>query len=94
VFVARETDYELLIARHATRDQVRFYLKTRGQSLDAVEALHERFYEVLRQVRAAVPADWRSTMVRRGDLDRFLFAPEDIVVAIGQDGLVAMWPSI
>jgi hypothetical protein len=28
-------------------------------------------------------------MVERGDLDRFLFEREDIVVAVGQDGLVA-----
>ncbi|HEY6255319.1 MAG TPA: hypothetical protein VIY51_05945 [Xanthobacteraceae bacterium] len=89
VFVARETDFELLIARHATRDQVRFFLKTRGQTLDEIEARHERFYNVLKEVRAAVPADWRSTVVRRGDLDRFLFASDDVIVAIGQDGLVA-----
>ncbi len=89
VLVARETDYELLIARHATRDQVRFFLKTRGQSLDTIEARHLHFHEVLKGVRAAVPGDWRSTLVRRGDLDRFLFAPDDVIVAVGQDGLVA-----
>jgi len=89
VFVTRETEYELLIARHATRDQARFFLKTRGQDVDAVEARHARFYEILKEARAAVPPDWRSTLVRRGDLDRFLFAPDDIIVAVGQDGLVA-----
>jgi NAD kinase len=89
VLVARETDYELLIARHATRDQVRFFLKTRGQNVDTVEARHQRFYSVLKEVRAAVPADWRSTVVRRNDLDRFMFAPDDVIVAVGQDGLVA-----
>ena len=89
VLVSRETDYELLIARHATREQVRFFLKTRGQELGEVEARHEHFYDVLKRVRAAVPADWRSTLVRRGDLDRFLFAPGDVIVAVGQDGLVA-----
>src|SRR3546814_2424615 len=35
------------------------------------------------------PTDWRQTHVRRADLDRFLFAPEDVIVAVGQDGLVA-----
>ena len=54
-----------------------------------LEARHERFQSVLRQARAAVPADWRQTLVRRADLDRFLFAPEDVIVAVGQDGLVA-----
>ena len=89
VFVTRETDYELLLARHATREQVRFFLKTRGQDLADVEARHARFYETLKEARAAVPPDWRSTLIRRGDLDRFLFAADDVVVAVGQDGLVA-----
>jgi NAD kinase len=89
VLVTRETEYELLLARHATREQVRFFLKTRGQDLDAVEARHARFYATLKEVRAAVPSDWRSVLVRRGDLDRFLFAADDVVLAVGQDGLVA-----
>ncbi len=38
---------------------------------------------------AAVPVDWRRGTVERADLERFLFAPDDIVVAVGQDGLVA-----
>jgi len=89
VFVTRDTDYELLLARHATREQARFYLDTRGQKLAELEARHEQFQSVLRQARATVPADWRQTLVRRADLDRFLFAPEDVIVAVGQDGLVA-----
>ena len=89
VFVTRDTDYEALVARHATRGQVRFFLESRGQSLSEIEVRHARFHAVLGQARAAVPADWRQAMARRGDLDRFLFAPDDVIVAIGQDGLVA-----
>ena len=89
VFVTRETDYELLIARHATRGQARFFLESRGQELDAVEARHARFHAVLAEARAAVPGAWRQALVRRGDLDRFLFAANDVVVAVGQDGLIA-----
>ncbi|MBB2961684.1 NAD(+)/NADH kinase [Methylobacterium sp. R2-1] len=89
VFVTRETDYELLIARHATRGQARFFLESRGQGLAAIEARHERFHAVLAQARAAVPGEWRQTLVRRADLDRFLFGQDDVVVAVGQDGLIA-----
>jgi len=89
VFVVRETDYELLLARHATREQARFFLETRGQELADVERLHDRFVAVLHEARAAAPADWRQVVVKREDFDRFLFGPEDIVVAVGQDGLVA-----
>ncbi|MCJ2103933.1 hypothetical protein MKK70_00745 [Methylobacterium sp. E-041] len=89
VFVIRDTDYEALLARHATRGQARFFLESRGQSLTEVEARHLRFHAVLGQARAAVPGDWRQALTRRVDLDRFLFAPEDVVVTVGQDGLVA-----
>ena len=89
VFVTRDTDYELLLARHATRGQAKFFLESRGQSLSEVEDRHARFQAALAQARAAVPGDWRQALARRADLDRFLFAPEDIVVAVGQDGLVA-----
>ncbi|AHE51857.1 NAD(+)/NADH kinase [Sphingomonas sanxanigenens] len=89
VFVTRETDYELLVARHATREQARFFLESRGQRLEQVEQRHHQFHAVLAAARASVPAEWRQAIVRRADLDRFLFAADDVIVAVGQDGLVA-----
>jgi hypothetical protein len=50
---------------------------------------HHRAQRALAEVAAAVPLQWRQTRVERADLDRFLFAPEDVVVVVGQDGLVA-----
>lgn len=88
VFVIRETELELLLARHATLEQARFYLKTRGQDLAELEARHASFNAIIATARSSVPTDWRQTLVRRADLDRFTFAAEDIVVAVGQDGLI------
>lgn len=89
VVVTRPTEYELLIARHATREQARFFLETRDQSLELVEERHAAFRAALDEVTEAIPARWRVSRVARADLDRFLFGPEDLVVAVGQDGLVA-----
>ena len=89
VFVTRESDYELLLARHGTREQARFYLETRGQAMSEVERRHERFAAALHEARAGTPGDWRQVVVKRADFDRFLFGPEDVIVAVGQDGLVA-----
>ena len=89
VFVVRATDYEDLIARHATRGQARFFLESRGEDLGVIEARHARFHAALARARALVPAGWRQALVQRADLDRFLFAAEDVIVALGQDGLVA-----
>ena len=89
VFVTRQSDYEQLLARHATREQARFFLETRGQKVADVERRHDLFASVLHAARGAVPGDWRQVLVKREDFDRFLFGPEDVVVAVGQDGLVA-----
>jgi NAD kinase len=89
VIVTRPTELEELLARHATHGQARFFLETRGQSIEPVEERHQSFEVALHGVLQAVPRSWRRCRIQRADLDRFLFEPEDIVVVLGQDGLVA-----
>lgn len=89
VLVSRKTGLELLRERRGTLDQARFYLKSRGQSLEDYQAADERFRAAFLKVENALPADQRRVRVDRQDLDRFLFAPDDVVLVVGQDGLVA-----
>jgi NAD kinase len=89
VVVIRSTPYEALLERHATRGQAQFFLETRGEDIERVEAAHRRFQHALGFVLQSIPPKWRRAQVHRRDLDRFLFEPEDIIVAVGQDGLVA-----
>jgi len=89
VVVYRATELDELLARHGTRGQVDFFLRSRGRDLADVEARHAAAQSALAAVQSAVPMDWHQGRVERGDLDRFLFGPEDLVVVVGQDGLVA-----
>jgi NAD kinase len=89
VVVTRASEYAALLARHGTEPQVRFFLEQRGQTLDAVRRRHDRWMAALDAVSQAIPADWRRARVNRPDLSRFLFEPGDLIVATGQDGLVA-----
>lgn len=89
VVITRPTDLELLLLRHGTREQARFFLETRGQRIEQLDERHGVQQQALHAVLAAIPTAWRRARVSRPDLDRFLFEPEDIVVAVGQDGLVA-----
>jgi len=89
VIVHRRTELESLIDRHVTRGQVEFFLSSRGRSLAAVQASHDRITQARRDVARGLPDDWVVADVERADLDRFLFAPEDVIAVIGQDGLVA-----
>jgi NAD kinase len=89
VVVTRASEYAALLARHGTEPQVRFFLEQRGQTLDAVRRRHDRWMAALDAVSQAIPADWRRARVNRPELSRFLFEPGDLIVATGQDGLVA-----
>lgn len=89
VLVTRKTDLELLVHRHGTMGQARFFLAMRGQKIEELERRHALFESALHQVIAAIPLSWRRTRLDRADLDRFVFEPQDVIVAIGQDGLVA-----
>jgi NAD kinase len=89
VVVSRASELTELLGRHGTRAAAAYFLGQRGRSLDEVTARHEALQSALTAVGSAIPADWRRGHVAREDLPRFLFAPEDVVVAVGQDGLVA-----
>lgn len=91
VVVSRPSELEGLVARHGTWSQARFFLASTGRErdADAVTVGHQQLERALHEVQAAIPLDWRRARVARRELDRFLFEPEDIVVAVGQDGLVA-----
>lgn len=89
VIVHRRTELQELIDRHGTTQQVRFFLEQRGRTIDEVERHHDLQQDALRVVSSAVPVDWRRTRVDRADFDRFAFSQEDVVIAVGQDGLVA-----
>lgn len=89
VLVSRQTEYDGLLAAHGTRGQAEFFLQTRDQRLEPLEDRHIRQVSTIDRAKRAIPRDWSLAQVEREDLDRFLFMPNDIVVAIGQDGLVA-----
>lgn len=89
VVVHRRTEYDELLQRHGSRGQAAFFLSSRGRDIAEVEQRHAAVRTALVAVTAAVPLDWRRGTVERADLSRFLFAPDDVVVVVGQDGLVA-----
>jgi hypothetical protein len=89
VVVSRRSELDELLIRHGTRAAAGYFLGQRGRSLDEVTARHVALQNALSAVNEALPGDWRRGNVDRDDLSRFLFGPEDIVITVGQDGLVA-----
>jgi NAD kinase len=89
VLVHRRTELQELVERHGTHGQAEFFLASRGRRLADVEHSHRLVQDAITAVAAAIPGSWRRGTVERADLPRFLFEPGDIIVVVGQDGLVA-----
>lgn len=89
VLVTRRTRLEELVARYHTLAQARFYIEHLGAEFS--DYLRENAaYSASLQVAVQALHSWgRYQIVDRAYLTNFVFAPGDIVVALGQDGLVA-----
>jgi NAD kinase len=89
VVVHRRTELDDLLDQHGTRGQAEFFLRSRGRSLDEVQLRHDLQTDAVGAVSAAIPVDWRRGAIERDDLPRFVFEPGDVLLVVGQDGLVA-----
>lgn len=88
VVVTRKTVLEELVERHGSRGQARFLAECRGGSLAAVEAAHDAERGAADALARALPTGMRVQWIDRGFLPNFLFGPHDLVITLGQDGLV------
>jgi len=89
IIVTRKTELDDLVARFNTLAQARFYLEQAGQSFERIEIAHEKHQQVLTRVRKAVPRGLKSQVIDRELVPRFTFGGADLVVTVGQDGLVS-----
>lgn len=88
VIVTRPTPLDMLVRRFGTIDQAKFYVESRGRSFDRPLRAHELQQQALDSVLRAIPPEQRRTQLSREELDRFVFNPDDVILAVGQDGLV------
>lgn len=89
VLVTRKPRLEELVARHQTLEQARFYIERLGADFSDYLKESEAYASSLRITVESLQAWGRYQIVDRGYLPNFIFAADDIVVALGQDGLVA-----
>jgi NAD kinase len=89
VFVTRHTRLEELIARFHTVEQAKFYVEHLGADFSDYAAEHVNYLAARRTVEEALASCVRVQLLDRGFLPTYLFAPDDVVVALGQDGVVA-----
>jgi len=88
VVVTRKTRLEGLIERFNTKGQARFYIEHSGGDFGFYEREHATYYAAVADLRRGLQGLAKLQLIERAFLPNFLFAPEDLVVTIGIDGLV------
>lgn len=89
VFITRRTRVDELIARHNTLAQARFVIESQGLAFDDYLTEDQLFKSQLKTVKAKLDRLGRLHHIDREILPGYLFRDDDIVLAMGQDGLVA-----
>lgn len=89
VLVTRRTRLDDLIARFNTAGQARFYVEHLGADFSDYEAEHQRYHSAVAEAEATLGRLGRLQRIDRTFLPNFLFPSDALVVALGQDGLVA-----
>jgi len=89
VLVTRKTRLEDLIVRFNTIEQARFYVEHLGVDFSDYEAEHRVYLDAVQTAEATLSRFGRVHRLDRGFLANYLFAPDALVVVLGQDGLVA-----
>jgi NAD kinase len=89
VLVTRRTRLEDLVAKYHTLAQAKFYIEHLSADFSDYQKEHETYLAEKRRA-LQILEDWgRYQIMNRDFLPSFIFGPSDIVVALGQDGLVA-----
>lgn len=89
ILVVRETRLEELKVRFNTVSQARFYVQQLGGNFEDYEQEDLAYRRAVEEAQNQLGLLGRVQVVHRAFVPNFIFGPQDIAVAIGQDGLVA-----
>lgn len=89
ILVTRKTRLEELKEKYCTLGQARFYLEHLGESFAEYEEEHLQIEICKTKIVKSLGAIGRIQHLERSMLSTYLFDSDDIVVVLGQDGLVA-----
>jgi hypothetical protein len=89
VLVTRHTRLDELIARFNTRGQAKFYLEHAGGDFTDYDREHDRYRRALEIVRSGLDVGLPVQLLDRALVPTYTFGSGDVIVTLGQDGLVA-----
>jgi NAD kinase len=89
VLVTRKTRLEELVERFNTQAQAKFYIQHAGGDFSAYVEEQDAYRRSLEIVRRAIEVGLKIQVLDRALVPTYVFSKEDLIVTLGQDGLVA-----
>jgi NAD kinase len=89
IIIKNKTRLESLIERFNTKAQAKFYIERSGGDFNDYEKEHEIFHNSLSKVQRNLSNVLKNKIIERNFLPSFIFNDNQVVITIGQDGLVA-----
>jgi len=89
IIVKNKTRLEALVERFNTKAQAKFYIERLGGNFEDYETEHETFHNALNTLQTQLSKVIKYKIVERNYIPSFIFSPNNLIIVIGQDGLVA-----
>jgi NAD kinase len=89
ILVTRKTRLQELKEKYCTLGQAKFYIEHLGERFDDYVAEDALYIEAQQNVLTHLKQAGRVQVLERSMLATYLFAQDDIIIVLGQDGLVA-----
>lgn len=89
IIVKNKTRLELLIERFNTKAQAKFYIESLGGNFEDYEIENEIFQNSLQSLQLQLSKVIKNKIVERNFVSSFIFSKNQLIIVIGQDGLVA-----
>jgi NAD kinase len=89
IIIKNKTRLETLIEKFNTKAQARFYIESLGGDFNDYEYENEIFHNSLSKVQRNLSTVLKNKIVERSFLPSFIFNHKQVIVTVGQDGLVA-----
>jgi NAD kinase len=89
IIVKNKTRLEALIERFNTKAQAKFYIERLGGNFEDYVSEHEVFTNSLNLVQKHLTKVVKHKIVERTFVPSYIFSEKNVIVVIGQDGLVA-----
>lgn len=89
IIVTRKTRLQELVERFNTRSQAKFYIENAGSDFNDYEREDDAYRSSLEVLRRSLDFEMPVQLVDRIFVPTFQFQREDLIITLGQDGLVA-----